>query len=75
MMGLAALIGVAIANLEYVDMQSSRNQIVLGLALLVGMCMPHYMSVRGNTPFTGQRSSSLIRLVKDSFTPTKKLSF
>ncbi len=54
LVGLASLNGVSIANLRPVDMTSSRNQLILGLALLLGMALPHFMSIRGSQPITGQ---------------------
>lgn len=70
-MGLSSLVGVSLANLDNVDMQSSRNQLVLGISLVLGMCMPYYMELRGNEPFVSERTfdtcvSSVLHFVSDA---------
>ena len=44
--GLMVLIGVALSNLYCVDLNSTRNQVVLGTALMMGLMVPEY--VRNN---------------------------
>ena len=41
--GLMVLVGVALSNLCFVDLNSTRNQVVLGTALMMGLMLPQYM--------------------------------
>ncbi|THE63483.1 xanthine permease [Salinadaptatus halalkaliphilus] len=40
----AQIVAVGVANLRYVDLESSRNGFVIGFALFVGLAVPEYMA-------------------------------
>ena len=52
-MGLAGLTAVTFALLDNVNMKSSRNQLVLGLSLIVGLSVPYYISINEGKDWTG----------------------
>ncbi len=58
-MGLSGLTAVAFAQLDKVDMTSSRNQLVLGLSLIMGLSMPHYQRLNKGANWTGNNLFSL----------------
>ena len=43
-MGLSILVGVALANLKYLDLKSSRNLMILGVSLLFGLIFPFWIN-------------------------------
>ena len=62
--GLMVLIGVALSNLYCVDLNSTRNQVVLGTALMMGLMVPEYV----------KRYPGCIKTGKDSFCYTAMIS-
>ena len=52
-MGLAGLTAVTFALLDNVNMKSSRNQLVLGLSLILGLAIPYYISINEGKDWTG----------------------
>ena len=52
MFGMIAAVGIA--NLQYVDMNSSRNLFIVGASLLLGMALPQYMATHKNAIQTGE---------------------
>lgn len=56
--GLMVLVGVALSNLWYVDLNSTRNQVVLGTALMMGLMMPQYMRKYPGIIQTGKKNSA-----------------
>ena len=43
LVGLSMIFSIAISNLEHVDMRLSRNQMVLGMAVILGVTVPIYV--------------------------------
>ena len=39
---------VGLSNLQYVDLNSSRNLFILGVSLLLGLSVPKWLSLPGN---------------------------
>ena len=50
------IIGVALSNLSYVDLGSSRNQFVLGLSTIMGLMLPHFIREYPTAINTGART-------------------
>lgn len=44
---------VGLSNLQFVDMNSSRNLFILGFAMFFGLTLPNYLDSRPNTINTG----------------------
>lgn len=51
MFGMIAAVGIS--NLQFADMNSSRNLFVVGFSLVFGLSFPYYMSAHPNTINTG----------------------
>ena len=51
---VSCLSGVAMTNLEHVDMHSSRNQVVLGSSVLLGLMVPLYLKSTPGAIKTGE---------------------
>ena len=41
--GLGMCFSIAIANLEHLDIQSGRNQMILGISIVSGVCFPMHL--------------------------------
>ena len=51
MFGMIAAVGIS--NLQFADMNSSRNLFVVGFSIMFGLALPHYMNVHPNSIQTG----------------------
>ena len=49
--GMIAAVGLS--NLQYADMNSSRNLYIVGLSLLMGLALPYYLENNPSTIQTG----------------------
>lgn len=50
---MAMVTGVAIANVQSVDLRVTRNAAILGIAIVAGVCVPMYQQRHPNSIFTG----------------------
>lgn len=51
MFGIIGAVGIS--NLQFVDLNSSRNIFIIGLSLLMGLALPNYMNTHPNAVNTG----------------------
>jgi len=52
MFGIIGAVGIS--NLQFVDLNSSRNIFIIGVSLLAGLALPHYMNTHPNAINTGR---------------------
>ena len=52
MFGIIAAVGIS--NLQFADMNSSRNLFIVGFALVFGLALPHYMNNHPESIHTGR---------------------
>ncbi len=57
--GLSMCFSIAIANLEHLDIHSGRNQMILGIAMVSGVCFPMYIKDTPDAFQTGKYTSSM----------------
>ena len=60
MFGMISAVGIS--NLQFADMNSSRNLFIVGFSIVFGLALPHYMNGHPNAIQTG-----MIYSVKQSF--------
>ena len=53
MFGMIAAVGIS--NLQFADMNSSRNLFIVGFSIVFGLALPHYMENHPNAIDTGIR--------------------
>ena len=53
MFGMIAAVGIS--NLQFADMNSSRNLFIVGFSIVFGLALPHYMENHPNAIETGTR--------------------
>ena len=53
MFGMIAAVGIS--NLQFADMNSSRNLFIVGFSIIFGLALPHYMNNHPNAVQTGVR--------------------
>ena len=53
-MGFGMFIGLVLSNLQYIDMQSSRNLAVIGISIMVGLMIPFWATNNPNALQTGK---------------------
>lgn len=53
MFGIVTAVGIS--NLQFVDLNSSRNLFIVGVSLLLGLAVPHYMNTNKGAVDTGIR--------------------
>ena len=51
MFGMIAAVGIS--NLQFADMNSSRNLFIVGFSIMFGLALPHYMDGHANAIETG----------------------
>ena len=51
MFGMIAAVGIS--NLQFADMNSSRNLFIVGFAIVFGLALPHYMATHPGAIQTG----------------------
>ena len=51
MFGMIAAVGIS--NLQFADMNSSRNLFIVGFSIIFGLALPHYMNNHPNAIQTG----------------------
>jgi len=51
MFGMIAAVGIS--NLQFADMNSSRNLFIVGFSIVFGLALPHYMEQHPNAIETG----------------------
>ena len=51
MFGMIAAVGIS--NLQFADMNSSRNLFIVGFSIVFGLALPHYMDKHPNAIETG----------------------
>ena len=59
MMGFAMILSVALSNLANLDIRSIRNQVILGVAMTLGIASPIYMSANPGIIKTGMYNSKM----------------
>lgn len=64
MFGIIAAVGIS--NLQFVDLNSSRNLFIVGVSLLMGLALPNYMNAHPKAIDTGELDG-LGWLVTESF--------
>ena len=52
MFGMIAAVGIS--NLQYADMNSSRNLFIVGFSIVFGLALPHYMTLHPKAIETGK---------------------
>ena len=52
MFGMIAAVGIS--NLQFADMNSSRNLFIVGFSIVFGLALPHYMVKHPNAIETGK---------------------
>ena len=50
------ILGVAVETLEHVDMNASRNQVILGSSVMIGLMMPVYVKAHPTAIQTGNET-------------------
>ena len=58
MFGMIAAVGIS--NLQYADMNSSRNLFIVGFSIVFGLALPHYMENHPKAIETGTRFTVLL---------------
>ena len=58
--GFGIFIGLVVANLQYIDMRSTRNLAIIGISILVGLMIP-YWSKKSLVVNTGMHPSSKMK--------------
>ena len=53
MFGMIAAVGIS--NLQFADMNSSRNLFIVGFSIVFGLALPHYMENHPNAIDTGTK--------------------
>ena len=53
MFGMISAVGVG--NLQYVDLNSSRNLFIAGFSLMIGLALPHYLTNHPDAIQTGNK--------------------
>ena len=53
MFGMIAAVGIS--NLQFADMNSSRNLFIVGFSIVFGLALPHYLENHPNAIETGMR--------------------
>ena len=61
MFGMITAVGIS--NLQYADMNSSRNLFIVGFSLVFGLAVPHYMSDHMDAIQTGMNNMALQKIV------------
>ncbi|KAJ8317212.1 hypothetical protein KUTeg_005116 [Tegillarca granosa] len=56
MINFGVLCGVMISNIQYTDMKSTRNHVIIGCSLFIGLMMPYWMRSNPDALDTGTRS-------------------
>ena len=62
-MGFGMFIGLVLSNLQYIDMQSTRNLAVIGISILVGLIVPFWATNNPKALQTGKTFLYYIRNV------------
>ena len=57
------ILGVAVETLENVDMNASRNQVILGSATMIGLMMPIYVKANPQAIQTGNETLNELLIV------------
>jgi len=52
--GLGMLVGVALANIQFIDVKSSRNLLILGVSLMLGLMFPFWVADNPGAINTGR---------------------
>lgn len=52
-MGLGMVISVGLSNLAFIDIESTRNQVIIGVSLMVGLMIPSWLQENPNAINTG----------------------
>ena len=61
MFGMITAVGIS--NLQYADMNSSRNLFIVGFSLVFGLAVPHYMSDHMDAIQTGMSNMAVQKTV------------
>jgi nucleobase transporter 1/2 len=54
MFGIITAVGIS--NLQFVDLNSSRNLFIVGVSILMGLALPHYMNTHPKAIDTGENA-------------------
>ena len=52
--GFGMFIGLVMSNLQYIDMQSTRNLAIIGVSTLLGLMLPYWAKENANSVDTGE---------------------
>jgi nucleobase transporter 1/2 len=55
MINFGVLIGVMLSNLQFIDLNSTRNLAIIGLSMLIGLMMPYWFEKSPEGIHTGKR--------------------
>ncbi|XP_063443417.1 solute carrier family 23 member 1-like [Mytilus trossulus] len=62
--GFGTFLGLVLSNLQYIDLNSSRNLAVIGISLLIGLMVPHWVKQNPESLSTGTPDlDSLLRTI------------
>ena len=65
MFGMIAAVGIS--NLQFADMNSSRNLFIVGFSIVFGLALPHYMNNHPGAIQTGTRALNWLLLSQLAF--------
>lgn len=54
--GLGMFIGLVMSNMQYIDMQSTRNLAIIGVSIMVGLMIPHWAKTNQKDLETGMNA-------------------
>jgi len=72
MFGMITAVGIS--NLQYADMNSSRNLFIVGFSLVFGLAVPYYMEDHMDAVQTGKGVAGNIKLRMSKLAHTQHLS-
>ncbi|XP_067657396.1 solute carrier family 23 member 1-like [Haliotis asinina] len=58
--GVGIFVGIVLSNLQYVDLNSSRNLAIIGVSLLLGLMLPHWVEKTPDGIQTGNEDADRI---------------
>ena len=58
---LGTFVGVIFSNLQYIDLNSSRNLAIIGISLLIGLMVPGWTKIHATSIETGIRLCFIVK--------------
>ena len=65
MFGMISAVGIS--NLQFADMNSSRNLFIVGFSIVFGLALPYYMEINPNAIDTGMYLACITGLIVSCF--------